>query len=55
MNLVSHLYTMPEEVSLEHAIVSVYLLRCLQSGRYFERHVPQKKKGDFRFMFKAKC
>ena len=36
----------PEEKSMKCAVISVYLLRCLQHGKYFKHHVPQKVKGD---------
>ena len=46
MNLVTHMSNVPEEKSMKCAVISVYLLRCLQFGKYFKDHVPQKKKGD---------
>lgn len=44
MNLVTHMEDMPESMMLKNAVISVFFLRFLQHGKYFKKHVPQKRK-----------
>merc|ERR1712173_310113 len=44
MNLITHTEEMPESMMMKNAVISVFFLRFLQHGKYFKRHVPEKKK-----------
>jgi len=46
MNLITHTEEMPESMMMKNAVISVFFLRFLQHGKYFKKHVPEKKKGD---------
>ena len=48
LNLITHINDMPESLALKNSIISVFFLRFLQHGKYFQPLVPEKKEGDRR-------
>ena len=44
---ITHTEEMPESMMMKNAVISVFFLRFLQHGKYFKRHVPEKKKVCF--------
>ena len=41
---ITHTEEMPESMMMKNAVISVFFLRFLQHGKYFKKHVPEKKK-----------
>ena len=41
---ITHVEEVPETMMMKNAVVSVFFLRFLQHGKYFKRHVPEKRK-----------
>ena len=41
---ITHVEEVPETMMMKNAVISVFFLRFLQHGKYFKRHVPEKKK-----------
>ena len=46
MNLMTHINDMPDSLTLKNSIISVFFLRFLQHGKYFQPLVPEKKETD---------
>ena len=47
---------MPESMMMKNAVISVFFLRFLQHGKYFKKHVPEKKKvGNVQFPLEEKA
>ena len=47
---ITHTEEMPESMMMKNAVISVFFLRFLQHGKYFKKHVPEKKKvGNVQF------
>ena len=44
---ITHTEEMPESMMMKNAVISVFFLRFLQHGKYFKKHVPEKKKVDY--------
>ena len=46
MNLVTHINDTPESLSLKNSVISIFFLRFLQHGKYFQKHVPERRAND---------
>ena len=46
MNLTTHINDMPDSLTLKNSVISVFFLRFLQHGKYFQPLVPEKKETD---------
>ena len=46
MNLVTHINDTPESLSLKNSVISIFFLRFLQHGKYFQKHVPERRDND---------
>ena len=54
MNLVTHINDMPESLSLKNSVIAVFFLRFLQHGKYFHKHVPERRDAERRLHPKEK-
>ena len=46
MNLVTHINETQESLSLKNSVISIFFLRFLQHGKYFQKHVPERRAND---------
>ena len=46
MNLETHINDTSSSLSLKNSVIAVFFLRFLQQGKYFHKHVPEKKETE---------
>ena len=46
ISMITHEKDAPDSLAMKNAVISVFFLRFLQHGKYFNRYVPEKKRGD---------
>ena len=54
MNLVTHINDASESLSLKNSVISIFFLRFLQHGKYFQNHIPDRRANDSKLHPKEK-